>query len=218
MDLRLSLSRIVGILKSCFLRNKILIKVVTIVFFLILLLSIVVTSLAFNLAPNLSSIFESFAQSERSYVALPPPFTEELFSYILLNNIGHFWNPLKSLVWVPLLGAFVLGLELFLNASIIGAVIVFAARTHGILYPILGLTPHGLFEIPAFVLEFSSIIRWQITIIETLLAKITGEPVRGEIVKRGLKDALLLALISVLLFVIAAAIETYITPGVLGIE
>lgn len=194
------------------------IEVVTIAFFLILFLSIVVTFFAFSLAPNLSSIIESFAQSERSYVALPPPFTEELFSYILLNNIGHFWNPLKSLVWVPLLGAFVLSLELFLNASVIGAVVVFVARSHGVLYPILGLTPHGIFEIPAFVLEFSSIIRWQITIGEALLAKVTGEPVRGEIVKRGLKDALLLALVSILLFVIAAAVETYITPGILGIE
>ncbi len=218
MDLRLSVSRIADTLKSCLVRNKMVIEVVTIAFFLILFLSIVVTFFAFSLAPNLSSIIESFAQSERSYVALPPPFTEELFSYILLNNIGHFWNPLKSLVWVPLLGAFVLSLELFLNASVIGAVVVFVARSHGVLYPILGLTPHGIFEIPAFVLEFSSIIRWQITIGEALLAKVTGEPVRGEIVKRGLKDALLLALVSILLFVIAAAVETYITPGILGIE
>lgn len=218
MDLRQSLNRIIAIVRSCFRRNEITIKVVATAFFLILLSSIVVTFIAFNSAPNLSSIFESFVSSERSYIALPPPFTEELFSYIFLNNIGHFWNPLKSLVWVPLLGAFALGLELFLNASIIGAVIVFAARTHGILYPILGLTPHGLFEIPAFVLEFSSIIKWQITITETILAKITGDPVRSEMVRRGLKDALLLALISVLLFVIAAAIETYITPSLLGIE
>lgn len=217
MNFRLSLDKIVETLKACFLRNRVIIEAVAIAFFVILVFSMIVTILAFYSAANLSSIFESFAKSERSYIAIPPPFTEELFSYILLNNIGHFWNPLRLLVWVPLLGTFILGLELFLNASIIGAVSVMASETHGVLYTILGLTPHGLVEIPAFVLQFSSIIRWQITITETFLAKITGERVEGEIVKQELKDVSLLAIVSILLFVIAAAIEAYITPWVLGL-
>jgi len=193
-----------------------IIKATTIAFFAIMVFSIFLTVLVFSMAPWLSDWFRSVAESERSYIAIPPPFTEELYSYIFLNNVGHFWNPLKMLVWVPLLGTFVLGSELLLNGGVIGIVAVVAGTTHGVFYPIVGLTPHGILEIPAFILQFASIIRWHVTTVDAIMAKITGEELEGAKFKRGVKDTLILAVSSVILFMIAAAVETYITPYLLG--
>jgi uncharacterized membrane protein SpoIIM required for sporulation len=48
------------------------------------------------------------------------------------------------------------------------------------------------------------------------MKKIIGEKVDGSKFRRDVKDALILAVVSVALFVIAAFIETYITPSLLG--
>jgi stage II sporulation protein M len=120
------------------------------------------------------------------------------------------------LVWVPFLGTFILGLELLLNGVAIGALSVFVGKTRGILYPIVGLTPHGVFEIPAFVFQFASIIRWHVTTIEFIMAKIVGERIVGAKLIQGLKDTVILATASLILFIIAAFVETYITPYLLG--
>jgi uncharacterized membrane protein SpoIIM required for sporulation len=48
------------------------------------------------------------------------------------------------------------------------------------------------------------------------MAKIIGEKVESAKFKQGVKDTLILAVASVILFMIAAAIETYITPYLLG--
>jgi len=193
-----------------------IIKTTTLAFFIIMLLSMFLTVLVFSMAPWLSDWFRSVAQSERRYIAIPPPFTENLYFYIFLNNVGHFWDPFKMLVWVPLLGTFILGSELLLNGGIIGIVAVLAGMTHGIFYPIVGLTPHGILEIPAFILQFASIIRWHVTTIDAMMAKIVGEKVDGVNFKQGVKDTIILAIASVILFMIAAYIETYITPYLLG--
>ncbi|MGQ9460066.1 MAG: stage II sporulation protein M [Candidatus Bathyarchaeaceae archaeon] len=173
------------------------------------------TIFAFSIAPWLLDWLRSVA-SERGYIVVPPPFTEDLYFYIFLNNVGHFWNPVRMLVWVPLFGTFILGLELLLNGVVIGALSVIVGMTHGVFYPILGLAPHGVFEIPAFVLQFASIIRWHVTIIDVLMAKITDEKVDGAKFRQGIKDTIILAIASVMLFMIAAFIETYVTPYLLG--
>ncbi len=216
LHLKLLFKKAEEMFKSCIQRNRMIIKATTIAFFAIMVLSIFLTVLVFSMVPWLSDWFRSVAESERSYIAIPPPFTEELYSYIFLNNVGHFWNPLKMLVWVPLLGTFVLGSELLLNGGVIGIVAVVAGTTHGVFYPIVGLTPHGILEIPAFILQFASIIRWHVTTVDAIMAKITGEELEGAKFKRGVKDTLILAVASVILFMIAAAVETYITPYLLG--
>jgi len=193
-----------------------IIKATTLAFFIIMLLSMFLTVLVFSMAPWLSDWFRSVAQSERRYIAIPPAFTEDLYFYIFLNNVGHFWNPFKMLVWVPLLGTFILGLELLLNGGVIGIVAAIAGITHGISYPIVGLTPHGILEIPAFILQFASIIRWHVTTIGAMMEKIIGEKVDGVNFKQGVKDTIILAIASVILFMIAAFIETYVTPYLLG--
>ena len=193
-----------------------IIKATTLAFFTIILLSMLLTIFVFSMAPWLSDWFRAVAQSERRYIVIPPPFTENLYFYIFLNNVGHFWNPLKMLVWVPLLGTFILGSELLFNGGVIGIVTVITGITHGIFYPIVGLTPHGILEIPAFIFQFASIIRWHVTTIDVVMAKIIGEKVESAKFKQGIKDTIILAIASVILFMIAAYIETYITPYLLG--
>ena len=185
-------------------------------FFGVIIVSIFLTAFVFSLAPWLSEWFSPLMQSERSYIVFPPPYTWDLYFFIFLNNVSHFWNPVRMFVWVPLLGTFVLGLELLFNGVVIGVVATIVGMKRGVFYPILGLVPHGIFEIPAFVFEFASLICWQVSTIEVIMAKITGEKVNYAKFKRGVKDALILAVASVILFVIAAFVETYITPRLLG--
>ena len=183
----------------------------------VIFVSIIVTVLAFSFSPELADMLESFSEQERRYIVVPPPYTGTLYFYILFNNIGHFWNPIRMLVWVPLLGTLVLGIELLLNGVLIGVVASVVGIYRGVAYPILGLVPHGIFEIPAFILEFASIIRWHVTTVEAIMAKVTGEKVNVVKFKLGVKDTVVLAVASVVLFVIAAFVETYVTSRLLGL-
>jgi len=176
---------------------------------------VLLTAFAFSAAPWLFEWFRSLIESERRYIVIPPPFTEDLYFYILLNNVGHLWNPLKMLVWVPLFGTFVLGLEILLNGALIGALSVTFGMAHGALYPIKGLMPHGVLEIPAFILQFASIIRWHVASIEVVTAKIAGKRIDGAKFKRDVKDTVILAIASTILFSVAAYVETFITPSLL---
>ncbi|MFQ6081005.1 MAG: stage II sporulation protein M [Candidatus Bathyarchaeia archaeon] len=203
------------LLKQCVQRNGMIIKATTLALFTVIFLSILLTVIVFSLLPWFSDWFRSMAQSERGYIVIPPPFTENLYYYILLNNIGHFWNPLRMLVWVPFLGALILGLELLFNGGIIGIVATIAGMTQGALYPIVGLIPHGIIEIPAFILQFSSFIRWHATTIDAVMMRVTGEKVDRVKFIQGVKDTVILAIASVILFIIAAYVETYVTPHLL---
>ncbi len=204
-------------LKGAIQRNVLIIKATTLAFFIILSLSIVAMVIVFYLAPEFSDTLSSLSKSALDYGDVPSPFTETFFSYIFLNNVGHFWNPIRMLVWVPVLGPVLLGFEILLNSGIIGVIAVLAGVDKGIAYPIIGLVPHGIIEIPAFLLQFACIVLWQVTITEAILAKLRGRMVERGKVKQGLKDALILAVASIMLLFIAAAIETYITPLLLGL-
>ena len=204
-------------LKRCVQRNGMIIKVTTLVLFTIVFLSILLTTIIFSKVPLLSDWFRSIVQTERGYIAIPPPFTEDLYYFIFFNNIGHFWSPPKMLVWLPFLGSLILGLELLLNGGIIGVVATITGMTQGILYPIVGIIPHGIIEIPAFIFQFSSLIRWHTTTLDAVMVKITGEKVNRAKIVRGIKDTVILAIISVTLFMLAAYIETYVTPYLLKI-
>jgi len=204
-------------LKGAIQRNSLIIKATTLAFFIMLSLAIIATIFVFSLAPEFSDRLSSLVQSTLNYEDIPSPFTGTFFSYIFLNNSGHFWNPIRMLVWIPVLGPLLLGLEILLNSGLIGVIAVIVGAKQGIAYPIIGLVPHGIIEIPAFLLQFASIVLWQVTITEAIIAKVKGRKVERDKVKQRLKDTLILAGTSIILLMIAAAIETYITPYLLGI-
>ena len=204
-------------LKGAIQRNCLIIKATTLAFFIMLSLAIIATIIVFSLAPEFSDRLSSLVQSTLNYEDIPPPFTGTFFAYIFLNNSGHFWNPIRMLVWIPVLGPLLLGFEILLNSGVIGVIAVIVGAKQGIAYPIIGLVPHGIIEIPAFLLQFASIVLWQVTITEAIIAKVRGRKVEREKVKQSLKDTLILAGTSIILLMIAAAIETYITPYLIGI-
>jgi stage II sporulation protein M len=166
--------------------------------------------------PGFGETLQSALATAGDYMAIPPPYTSGLYRFIFLNNIAHFWDPVHLWVWIPLVGAFELGYELILNAVVIGGVAAFVSLTKGPLYTAEGLVPHGVVEIPAFILEFTGLARWHVTTTRALYAKLSGEPVDRPLLKEGVKDALALSLLSLVLFAIAAYIETFITPHLLG--
>ena len=159
---------------------------------------------------------QSWTQSTAGYIAIPPPYTSGLYQFIFLNNIGHFWNPIRLWVWVPFVGAFQLGYELLLNAILIGAVASFVSVTKGPMYSIAGLVPHGVIEIPAFILEFTSLARWHVSTTRALYTKLNGQSMDRPLLRQGIKDTVALSLLSVALFAVAAYVETFITPHLLG--
>lgn len=204
-------------IREVFKRNRLMIAVIAMTFFSILIISGIVTYLVLLTSPELVKEFQSVIGDTRTYIAIPPPFTNDLYRLIFLNNIGHFWNPERVWVWIPFIGAYSLGYELLLNAIVIGGVASFTTVTKGALFTIAGLTPHGVLEIPAFILEFAGLARWHVTTTRGIYSKLSGRPVDRPLLKEGLKDTLVLSLLAVILFAVAAYIETYITPRFLSL-
>jgi uncharacterized membrane protein SpoIIM required for sporulation len=204
-------------IRSTFSRNKLLIAIVTFTFFFILIVSAVVTYALLVTEPGFVGFLKETMESTRGLIAIPPPYTSNLYGLIFLNNIGHFWNPVRLWVWLPLIGAFSLGYELLMNAVVIGGVISFETLTKGGAYTIAGLAPHGVLEIPAFILEFAGLTRWHVTTAGAIYRKLSGREINRPRLIQGLRDALFLSLLSVALFAIAAYVETYVTPHFLGL-
>ncbi len=200
-----------------FKRNKLLIGVIALTFVSIMTVSTVVAYVIFLTSPDLVSGLRDIFGTAKGYLAPPPPYTNELYRLIFLNNIGHFWNPLRALVWLPFVGAYSLGYELLLNAILIGGVASFTTLTRGAVYTVAGLTPHGIIEIPAFILEFAGLARWHVTTTKAIYAKLSGRNVDRPLLLEGIKDTMVLSLFSVVLFAVAAYIEAFVTPRFLGL-
>ena len=217
LRLKSLLFRMMDSLKSVVQRNDLIVKATIATFFIFMIISLIFTIFVFSLSPELSNDLNSLVESLFNFEGVPEPYTGGFFSFIFLNNIGHFWNPIRMLVWFPLVGSIFLGFEILLNSGLIGAISVTVGIREGIAYPILGLVPHGIIEIPAFLLQTACIVLWQVTVSEAIISKLKGKKLEKNKMRQGLEDTLILAITSIILFMIAAAIETYITPYLLGI-
>lgn len=187
-----------------------LILVVAFTFFGILYLSILLAFSIFLMFPELRKWLDTLVP-----IPLPKFYTWDFFIFILTNNAAHFCNPWKMLVWIPLLGTFLLGIELALNGLAIGVTLAYVGIEKGALFTVIGVIPHGVFEIPAFIFQFTCFARFHITVLELLHAKIVGEKIEKTKVFLNLKDACFFAIVALILFVLAALIETFITPALL---
>ena len=208
--------RLMDVVSRTFRRNRLLIAAIAVAFFAIMIITALVTYAVLLTSPGLVKGFQDWLGAAGTYIAIPPPYTNSLYRLIFFNNIGHFWNPIRLWVWIPFIGAFELGYELLLNAVLIGGVAAFVGMTKGPVYTAAGLLPHGIIEIPAFILEFVGLARWHVSTTRALYAKLSGQPVDRPLLLEGIKDTVTLSLLSVALFAVAAYIETFITPHLLG--
>ncbi len=119
-----------------------------------------------------------------------------------------------ALISLFLSGAFLFGITTFVNliynGFFIGFIVNKALQKRTTLNEILILTlPHGIFEIPAIIIAGAAGFKIPYEIVRYLAGK--KEQI---LTKEDIKEYLTLALISIILIVIAAFIEAYVTPKV----
>ncbi|CAB3288789.1 conserved membrane protein of unknown function [Methanocaldococcus lauensis] len=128
------------------------------------------------------------------------------FPFILTNNL--------KVIFLMLAGSITFGLSTFINLIYngfnVGVLIGSTFQTNEPLKLILALIlPHGIFEIPALLISAVAGFKIPYEITLYLLDK-KEKPITEEDIKEFLK----LALISIILIIIAAFVEVYITPKV----
>lgn len=130
-----------------------------------------------------------------------------VFIFIFLKNVSVV---LISLVLSPLF-CLVPVLTLVINGGVIGLVSSLILEVEPLSYLMAGLLPHGILEIPAFFMGEAVALSFGGSIILALFNK-----EKRSLVLPNLKKNLKYLLISLALFLLAAIIETYITPLLLN--
>jgi stage II sporulation protein M len=132
------------------------------------------------------------------------------FWYIFGNNIrAVFIIALLGLVSFGTLGM----LAYIINASLIGGVLgIFKAFGFSpLLLLAAGILPHGIFELPALIISSAAVLHIGVMVVTPEVRKTLGETLI-----EGIADWAKINLGLVIpLLLIAAAIETWITPGLL---
>jgi len=100
------------------------------------------------------------------------------------------------------------------NGWILGALYVYFSNLGKSTFFIAGTVPHGIVEIPALILSGSCGLRLGILVLRKLRYKFEG---LGFELITSLKPTFKLFLISLLLFMIAAVIESFVTPIIIFI-
>lgn len=154
------------------------------------------------LAPSLAEtkIMEELAEYFRPLIELPP------HAFALLIFVNNF---LKTLILGLVLGVLVAippMIFVFLNGLTIGLVSSIVAKRSGVLFVLLGILPHGTLEVPALLISCALGVKVGLTVYNSI--KKGGFEV-GSTFKRCIKTYLKVV---VPLLILAAIIETYITP------
>jgi uncharacterized membrane protein SpoIIM required for sporulation len=129
------------------------------------------------------------------------------FRYILFNN-------LRALLVMLILGALTLGvggvLAYMLNIALVGGVLGFAGEigfSPGMMF-VVGILPHGIFEITAIVLASAAILQMGVLLV-------TPDPERtiGQVFVESIADwSKVMAAFGIPLLILAAVIESNVTP------
>ncbi len=130
-----------------------------------------------------------------------------VFFFILVKNISVV---VISLIFSPLF-LLVPALALVLNGGVLGLVSILVTREHSLIYLLSGLLPHGIFEIPALIMAEAVAFSFGAA---ALLAVFSRER-RQQLIPNLKQNSRRLQIVLVLL-VIAAAVETWVTPLLLG--
>jgi stage II sporulation protein M len=128
-----------------------------------------------------------------------------------------FWHNTRAIAIISFLGLFsfgILGEVLYaLNMGVIGAFLGLSTASGYAPLPmvIYGILPHGIFEVPALIISSASILHIGVTLVTPAVQKTLGETII-----ENLAEWLRINLGIVLpLIIIAAVVETWITPFLL---
>jgi stage II sporulation protein M len=122
-----------------------------------------------------------------------------------------FTNNLQACILLFLGGASFGILTIFimsLNGIVIGAIMEIASKNHSALYVAAAILPHGIFEIPAFIISGSL----GILLAQSMIAEWYGDT---DTAAEALRFSRLFILYVLPLVAIAACVEAFITPVVI---
>lgn len=165
-----------------------------------------------------AGLFAAFAAPEgalrivhkiASEFAVPSPEPFENFQRIFLNNIVVASLITASGIFFGIGPIFFISFNGFVVGLVAG--VAYSTGRAPADRILLALLPHGVVEIPAIITAGVGGILWYREIV-------AGEGRAGERFKNGALKALKMLAISVLLLLVAAIIEAYITPEVAGIK
>jgi stage II sporulation protein M len=120
------------------------------------------------------------------------------FKNVLTLVLSFMFSPILCLM--PLI-------VLIFNGSLIAFISALVLQKESLDFLLLGILPHGIFEIPAFIIGEAAALSFGATAIYALLSK-KG----GNILLPVFKKNLIYLLVAIILLIPAAIIETYVTP------
>ena len=156
---------------------------------------------------SLRNLFVGQIAGLRELASVHPPYSLSTFIFILFKNAVSL---IVSFTLSPLLGIVPL-ISLFANGWLLGYVAVLTTNQKSLLFLLLGILPHGIFEIPAFFIGEAAALNFGTAVI---IAVFKHEK-RAEL-SQNIRQNMLRLAVAMALLVPAALIETYITPRLIG--
>lgn len=130
--------------------------------------------------------------------------TLDMCAKLFMNNLGACILLFLGGASFGILTIFIMSL----NGIVIGAIMEMVHETHSALFVAAALVPHGIFEIPAFIISGAL----GILLAQSLIAEWYGE---GDTAGEAEKSARLFLLYILPLVAIAAGVEAFITPVII---
>ncbi len=126
-----------------------------------------------------------------------------VFAFILIKNVSAI---LISFVFSPIF-CLVPAIALTFNGWFIGLVSTMVIEEKSLGYLLAGLLPHGIFELPAFIMGEAVALSFGVAVMQALFRK-----ERRKLLLPVLRRDLRYLIIALALLLPAAIIETYLTP------
>jgi len=176
---------------------------------LIIAIALFAIGVAFGLADpfNIASLVSDELTGLEELGGFLTPFSFTMFIFIFLTNV------------ITLIFSFAFGavfcivpvVTLLVNGWIVGLVSVIITERESLGYVLAGLLPHGVIELPAFFIGEAAALSMAVVLITALFKK----EKRGLLLP-SLRQNLKYLALAVGLMLPAAAIETYLTPMLVG--
>ena len=146
---------------------------------------------------------EDVADLEELAELLSPLPQAAFFVFVLVKNVS------AVLISFALSPIFCLApvMALIFNGGILGLVSVLVVQEKSVGYLLAGLLPHGIFELPAFIIGEAAALSFGTAVVLALFKK-----ERRKLLLPNFRQNLRYLAVALILFLPAAIIETYVTP------